>query len=585
MSFKKRFIFHTMVLLFVVVFLLLLLIGAAIFFAWMKTGEIEREKDFASTGLPSLIDAISIENGNLVFDQKLLDKVEEYGGWIQLIDEQGKVIYSYRTPPDVPKKYNPGELTAYWTGQKPFPYAFYVWIEMKENHLITLLYGFKDIAYEVLDHLKRMDTNGDTELPVSLISVMKEGGIWAQLLDDQGVEIASWNKPIGEPDFYSPQDLILRTQYSERYSSRILTSYDEESKRTWIVHTPHGSPASPTMDTITIHQVVAVFLVSFLVFVIVVILLMFSFALWYGHRFGTPILHMMDWLQHLSRGNYCEPSDRKGRPRSQNSNGKLKRRYRLFSDMIDSFRNLTESLRKNEEIRGKLEQAKEEWIAGVTHDLKTPLSSILGYAHILGTEAYDWSQTEIRQFANVIKEKSEYMNELIEDLNMTYRLKNNALVLKREVIEMNSFIEKSIKQFLDDPQFTNTQIDFSGTNQPVLYEIDQKWFRRIMDNLLANAIMHNPDGTPIHVSLSVNGDCFSVRFKDEGVGMTPETVERLFDRYFRGTNTERNGKGSGLGMAISKQLVLLHGGSIDVESEVGKGTTIALHFKKYLEIL
>ncbi|CAH0119907.1 Adaptive-response sensory-kinase SasA [Paenibacillus sp. CECT 9249] len=581
MSFKKRFIIQTLVLLFIIVVLLLLLIGSTVFVALMKTGEIERDRDFAEAVLPYMSNSVQVENGELILDDKLLGKVKEYGGWLQAINERGEAIYSFRTPPDVPDRYNPGELTAFWTGARPFPYLLYVFIEVKDGQQITLLYGFKDNAREMTDRIREAAavTNDGIDMPENVAAELKRKGIWAQALDERGEEIASWNKPNGEPAQYSAQELILRTQYPERYTGRIASLYDERTNLTWIVHFPNGTDIRQIGDTMTIREIIQVLLLSFLGFALIVLVLLFLFAFWYGHRFGSPILHMYDWLHHLAQGEYAEPKDRHGHPRSKTRAGKLRRRFRLYTDMIASFAHLTETLRSNEEMRNQLERAREEWIAGVSHDLKTPLSSIMGYAHMLESESYEWTQAEVREFAGVMKEKSQYMHELIEDLNATYRLKNDAHMLSREATEMNGYIDRAVKQLTDDPQFAGAHIDFRGTSDSLYFPIDPVWFRRIIDNLLANALLHNPDGTNVRVSLETGESSgFSIRFQDDGVGMDEATAARLFDRYFRGTNTERGGKGSGLGMAISRQLVLLHGGSIQVRSAPQQGTTIVISF-------
>ena len=92
-----------------------------------------------------------------------------------------------------------------------------------------------------------------------------------------------------------------------------------------------------------------------------------------------------------------------------------------------------------------------------------------------------------------------------------------------------------------------------------------------MDNLIANAIKYNPSGTTITVSISpIEQHLLSIKIEDDGVGMDNETLDKLFYRYYRGTNTSDSGSGTGLGMAITKQLVQLHGGSINVKSTVTK---------------
>lgn len=93
-------------------------------------------------------------------------------------------------------------------------------------------------------------------------------------------------------------------------------------------------------------------------------------------------------------------------------------------------------------MRQVLQQTREEWITGLTHDLKTPLSSIYGYALLLESKQYNWTDRDIQQFGSVMKEKSQYMTTLIDDLSLTYQLKNNSLPAQHVNIEMNQFVQK-----------------------------------------------------------------------------------------------------------------------------------------------
>lgn len=93
-------------------------------------------------------------------------------------------------------------------------------------------------------------------------------------------------------------------------------------------------------------------------------------------------------------------------------------------------------------MRQVLQQTREEWITGLTHDLKTPLSSIYGYALLLESNQYNWTDRDIQQFGSVMKEKSQYMTTLIDDLSLTYQLKNNSLPAQHVNVEINQFVQK-----------------------------------------------------------------------------------------------------------------------------------------------
>ena len=101
-----------------------------------------------------------------------------------------------------------------------------------------------------------------------------------------------------------------------------------------------------------------------------------------------PIIHTIKWIVNLSKGRFEEPRNRKGRPRSRNKKGKRKQPYRLFTEVFELMEQLTETLKKDEQNRKKIQTTREEWIAGLSHDLKTPLSTIYGYSMMLESPNY-----------------------------------------------------------------------------------------------------------------------------------------------------------------------------------------------------
>ncbi|CAK4834024.1 unnamed protein product [Aphanomyces euteiches] len=552
--------------------------AAALFFMILRLAQLEMNRGFTTAaGLQTLFDSMKVKGDQVTFDPKLLAKVKMSGGWLQTLDEQGNAASSFFTPDDVPNHYNGGELASFWQGKRPFPYTLYIWVEMKNGTAYTLLYGIKDADYLRVQRIAESAklAGGTIQLPDNTRKELGKSDSWVQLLGSNMRELASFGKPQGEPAYYSVNDFLLRSKYADRYGAKLSSYYDEQTAQTWVLHVPQTASAKSglfgSLKKILIFGFVGLLMVVLLVFVVL------AFA--YAHRFGTPVLHMMNWLQHLANGDYKEPTDRKGRPRSMRKDERLKRRYRLFTEMFSALSRLSHTLKRNDDMRMTLEKTREEWIAGVSHDLKTPLSSIVGYAHMLEADAYDWTRDEVREFAATIKEKAAYMDALIGDLSITYRLKNEVMLLSFERVEINAFIERTVLRLLQDPRFSYADVTFSMMERSLTYPIDPGWFRRIIDNIVANAVLHNPPGTTTSVSLSAQADGgFVISVADNGQGMDEATAELLFERYYRGTNTEESGQGTGLGMAIAKQLVLAHGGTIEVQSTYGVGTVISMRF-------
>ena len=124
-------------------------------------------------------------------------------------------------------------------------------------------------------------------------------------------------------------------------------------------------------------------------------------------------------------------------------------------------------------MRQVLQQTREEWITGLTHDLKTPLSSIYGYALLLESNQYNWTDRDIQQFGSVMKEKSQYMTTLIDDLSLTYQLKNNSLPAQHVNVEINQFVQKVLLQFINNPTLQNQNIEFVPSSNKIQYFIEE----------------------------------------------------------------------------------------------------------------
>ena len=118
-----------------------------------------------------------------------------------------------------------------------------------------------------------------------------------------------------------------------------------------------------------------------------------------------------------------------------------------------------------------------------------------------------------------MKEKSQYMTTLIDDLSLTYQLKNNALPAQHVNVEMNQFVQKVLLQFINNPTLQNQNIEFVPSSNKIQYFIEEKWFQRIIENLLANAIKHNNETTNVIVNLSQNANSFTLSISDDGKGM------------------------------------------------------------------
>ncbi len=576
MNFNKRLIIQfIMQHVFVLVTLLIAVVAAFTYLIFLLTSTLY-EPNIPDSDSFTISRYISSEDGHISLQSEVQDLIKEKNDWLQVVDENGKILYHFNTPNDVPNAYTKTSLVAYIQHHIESNYKFTYWeIELEEKKALVI-YGGMLKSNALLTAIQKdhssltMDSFTLTDQEKQLLSKEKAA---LQIFNQNGEEVFSY--PTGKKKTFSAIQIALNEKEPWNHKENTSSFYDANSGNLLVVtaKNEHYYPDDEIEDVFTKKFLIGCGLILLIVFVYLVIL-----SIWYGNKFGKPLLHAMRWLKNIAGGKYEEPISKKGKPVRFRRSGKEKWSFRLFRDVTSSLEHLSITLKKNDAMRQVLQQTREEWITGLTHDLKTPLSSIYGYALLLESNQYNWTDRDIQQFGSVMKEKSQYMTTLIDDLSLTYQLKNNSLPAQHVNVEINQFVQKVLLQFINNPTLQNQNIEFVPSSNKIQYFIEEKWFQRIIENLLVNAVKHNNETTTVIVKLSQNANSFTLSISDDGKGMDEKTKELLFERYYRGTNTEESNIGTGLRLAITKQLVHAHNGTISVDSALGKGTTIILVF-------
>jgi PAS domain S-box-containing protein len=237
---------------------------------------------------------------------------------------------------------------------------------------------------------------------------------------------------------------------------------------------------------------------------------------------------------------------------------------RLFNVVI----NVTDLSRFKE-----AEEIKSTFISAISHELKTPIALIQGYAETLARTDVQWDEETVRESLAVIRDESDRLNKLVNNLLDAARIQAGALRLQFTDVRLDELARKTVEDFktMDAGQH-RFSVDFPP-DFPVV-QADPERIRQVLSNLLSNAIKYSPPGTEIRVAGWYDPRVVGVSVSDEGPGIPLEEQQRIFERFVRGESAgARRTEGAGLGLFICKALVEGHGGRIWVESRPERGST------------
>ena len=218
------------------------------------------------------------------------------------------------------------------------------------------------------------------------------------------------------------------------------------------------------------------------------------------------------------------------------------------------------------------EEVKSTFISIVSHELRTPVALIKGYVGTLRREDAQWDPLVVRDSLAVIEEEADHLASLIDDLLDASRLQAGALSLNRTEVSLDRLATRLAERFRTQSERHTFQVAFPPDFPVVIGDEDR--LGQVVSNLLSNAVKYSPDGGRVVISGEVRQDEVVVSVTDEGPGLAPEDVPRVFDRFYRSPENARKTKGAGLGLYLAKAVVEAHGGRIWVDDRAKHGARI-----------
>lgn len=290
---------------------------------------------------------------------------------------------------------------------------------------------------------------------------------------------------------------------------------------------------------------------------------------WY---LAKPLQYLLAWIHRLAHRQYQQPL--RGKKFLYKKGKRLKAHFLLYQDVFQHLELLMERLRESEEQSRQIERFKQDWIAGVSHDLKSYLTYITSYAYMLSSPDYQWSEEEIRDITHHIYQKSVLLADLIDDLNLSFQMETTNLPLQYEKQNLVHFMQELMTDIANNPLSGQHEFSFVTTQMEMEAEFDPKLLGRALYNLLINAVLHNPPHTNIEVRITSQNRSIIIYIQDNGVGIDQQILANLQTK-------KQKPPAKGLGLYIAMQLISAHRGTVQVESTKNQGTTFQITLPRF----
>lgn len=233
----------------------------------------------------------------------------------------------------------------------------------------------------------------------------------------------------------------------------------------------------------------------------------------------------------------------------------------------------------------KLDDMRKEFVANVSHELRTPLTTVKSYTETLLDGAMEEKELAT-EFLTIINSEADRMAFLVRDLLQLTRFDNKQVRLDMTEIEMNDFLNMTVRQNKIHAEAKNQQLSFQPYEHMVVVHGDRDRVGQVVNNIVTNAIKYSLEQATIRIFITEDEKYFKINVKDTGMGISREDLPRIFERFYRVDKARSRAMGgTGLGLAIAKEIMETHGGKLTAESEYGKGTTMTMWFPKERPIL
>lgn len=436
-------------------------------------------------------------------------------------------------------------------------FVSFIFILIFINVLSFNLAFFKTIASDYgatspVNMLEQVNASLTTYGPsAKLTNLLRQEQIWAMFIEQNGNILWSIDLPYEVPTYYTLQDVAV---FSRGYLSDYPIFTRTLEQGLLVLGYPKDSYTKLTSNYYSIASIKRLLLYCLIMLVIDFLLLFLAYYLSKQKiiQNTTPILNAID---DLSNGESTAIS--------------------ITGDLSE----VADSINKASKILSSQNTARSNWISGVSHDIRTPLSMIMGYADRIASNGT--ISNNVQDQANIILYQSEKIKKLIEDLNLVSRLDYDMQPLNKQTIHLSKFLRTFVAELLNTglPENYSIQIDIPANTESIFITCDTRLITRAISNLVHNSMNHNPNGCTINFALKCLPHTIQLIISDDGIGISPEKLQELHKKSHYMTSTDDSlHLRHGLGLFLVHQIMEAHASSLHIESELHKGFKAILTF-------
>lgn len=243
-----------------------------------------------------------------------------------------------------------------------------------------------------------------------------------------------------------------------------------------------------------------------------------------------------------------------------------------YKELNEDLKRVAKELEIKSQEKDRLEESKKKMLADLSHDLKTPMTTIQGYSKAL-YDGFVHDEEQRRRYLKYIYDKSIRVTDLIDELFIFSKLDNPDSQTNKQEHDLCEFLRQVIVEYYELFAEKEMELNIDIPAKKIVYSFDQKLLYRAISNILENTIKYNPVQTNVFISLKEKKGLIVIEIGDDGTGINEEIAQSLFEPFVRGDKSRMNDGGSGLGLAITKKIIEKHDGSVYVDTKPKRGST------------